>query len=222
MTFSEALAVAKTAITKFEGKMSNKDVAETLGYKIKDPAAISGYIFRKFDDICAYNLMKRQRGFVKVTDVAAEALDPYDTNKARVGKAKAILQMPIVNLASEEWKGEIPSETAFPAKLTELIESISWQDAQKHAEPLRKLFTELFPYLKETTETILESIKEEELPIVVTEKETKPKIVGELRTEEYGILKIKDDVSIEMAIKLLQSLRDKLTASKEEAEKKTE
>lgn len=147
VTFAEALKIAQIAISKYEGKMSNKDMAEALGYKVKDPAAISGYIFRKFDDVCSYGLMKRQRGFVKVTEIAEEALDPYDTRKAQDGKAKAIRQIPIVNDAFTQWNGEIPSETAFPAKLTE-FKDISWKDAQKHAEPLRKLINEVFPYLK--------------------------------------------------------------------------
>jgi hypothetical protein len=150
VTFAEALNIAQLAIAKFEGKMSNKDVAEALGYKIKDPSAISGYIFRKFDDLCAYGLMKRQRGFVKITEIAEEALDPYDPRKAQDGKAKAIRQIPIVCDAFTQWNGEIPSETAFPAKLTE-FKDISWQEAQKHAEKLGKLFNEVFPYLKTTS-----------------------------------------------------------------------
>jgi hypothetical protein len=149
VTFAEALKIAQIAISKYEGKMSNKDMAEALGYKVKDPAAISGYIFRKFDDVCAYGLMKRQRGFVRVTEIAEEALDPYDTRKAQDGKAKAIRQIPIVNDAFTQWNGEVPSETAFPAKLTE-FRDISWQEAQKHSESLRKLFSEVFPYLKST------------------------------------------------------------------------
>jgi len=151
VTFAEASKIAQLAISKFEGKMSNKDVGEALGYKIKNPAAISGYIFRKFDDLCAYGLMKRQRGFVKVTKIAEEALDPYDARKAQDGKAKAIRQIPIVYDAFTQWNGEIPSETAFPAKLTG-FKDVSWKDAQKHAETLRKLFIEVFPYLKTTPE----------------------------------------------------------------------
>jgi hypothetical protein len=146
-TFAEALQIAQTAISRYEGKMANKDMAEALGYKVKNPAAISGYIFRKFDDVCAYGLMKRERGYVTVTELASEALDPFDQRRAQEGKAKAIRQIPIVNDAFTQWNGEIPSETAFPAKLAD-FEGISWQEAQKHSESLRKLFIEAFPYLK--------------------------------------------------------------------------
>jgi hypothetical protein len=147
VTFAEALEIARTAITKFDGKMSNVAVAEALGYKSPKPNAISGYIFRKFDDLCAYGLMKRQRGFVRVTDIAVQALDPFDSRKASEGKAKAINQMPIVREAFAQWNGEIPQETAFPSKLNDLL-GVSWQEAQKHADSLRKLFNEVFPYLK--------------------------------------------------------------------------
>lgn len=115
VTFAESLEIAKTAVTKFDGKMSNVAVAETLGYKVK-PTAISGYIFRKFDDVCAYGLMKRQRGFLKVTDIAIQALDPYDSSKARDGKAKAIIQMPIVKEAFTQWNRRNPDRNSSSVK----------------------------------------------------------------------------------------------------------
>jgi hypothetical protein len=150
-TFAEALEIAKTAIAKYDGKMSNVALAEALGYKTPKADAISGYIFRRFDDLCAYGLMKRQRGFVKTTDIAEQALDPFDAKRAREGKAKAILQMPIVKDAFTQWNGEIPQETAFQSKLTDLLGG-NWKEAQKHAETLKKLFIEVFPYLKATPE----------------------------------------------------------------------
>lgn len=225
LTFAEALRIAKIAITQYDKKMPNKDVGEALGYKIKNPNAISGYIFRKFDDVCAYNVMKRQRGFLRATDVAIEALDPYDSRKAEEGKAKAIRQMAIVNKAFTEWNGEIPTETAFPSKLTSLL-GISWQEAQKHGKSLRKLFIEVFPYLKETPEAKKEvfvmdkGVGRDE---IVVEKISVPaRVTGELRTEEYGILKIKDEVSIDIAMRILQSLKDKFLASKEKNKQKTD
>lgn len=191
VTFIEALKIAQLAISKFEGKMSNKDVGEALGYKIKDPAAISGYIFRKFDDLCAYGLMKRQRGFVKVTEIAEEALDPFDTRKAQDGKAKAIRQIPIVYDTFTQWNGEIPSETAFPAKLTE-FKDISWQEAQKHAEQLRKLFIELFPFLGATPEiqrvTIDERVVGGETPNMDTRQELGNMTIS-ARGKDFGFTK---------------------------------
>jgi len=226
VTFAEALKLAQTAITQFDGKMANKDIAEALGYKIKDPNAISGYIFRKFDDLCAYNLMKRQRGFVRVTDIAIEALDPYDTRKAQEGKAKAIRQIPIVKEAFTKWNGEIPSETALPSKLTD-FQDISWQEAQKHAETLRKLFIETFPYLKAVSESAfgIPSGTGGESKMGGTNQKSgfephEQYIMGELRTEEYGIIKIKDTTSIAMAKMALNSLEQKIKDLEEKKKEK--
>jgi hypothetical protein len=183
---------------------------------------MSGYIFRKFDDVCAYGLMKRQRGFVKATEITGEALDPYDIRKAQEGKTRAIKQMPIVSEAFTQWNGEIPSETAFPSKLVDLL-GISWQEAQKHAESLRKLFVELFPYLKMTPEVKVlitdQGVGRDEFK--VEKIETPIGYNNELRTEEYGILKIKDEVSVDMAMTILKSLKEKLEAFKKKDTQKT-
>lgn len=50
---------------------------------------------------------------------------------------------------------------------------------------------------------------------VNVEKFETPIGTNELRTEEYGILKIKDEVSVDMALTILKSLKEKLQASKE-------
>lgn len=227
VTFSEALEIARKAIDEYDGKMSNKDVAEALGYKIRNPNAISGYIFRKFDDICSYNLMRRGRGFVEITDIAKEATNLFDSRKAEEGKTKAIRKMQIVMKAFTEWNGKIPPETAFPSKLEKLLD-ISFQEAKKHAPLLRKLFIEVFPYLKPTPETKTEIFVSDQVvgrDEVMVEKKIvsmPARVTGELRTEEYGILKIKDEVSIDIAIKILHSLRDKLSALKKKAEEKSE
>jgi len=220
VTFSEALRIAKIAIDKYDGKMPNKDVAEALGYKIKNPNAISGYIFRKFDDICSYNLMKRERGFLEVTSLAEEALDPYDSRRAQKGKAKAIRQMKIVNKAFTEWNGEIPPETAFPSKLIDLL-GISWKEAKKHAEPLRKLFIELFPYLQAVSEQEPLQPTETRRDTAILDRKmildvTQPHVIAELRSEDYGIIKIKDETSIAMAKMALDSLEKKLKKRQQE------
>jgi len=222
VTFAEALEIAKKAITQFDGKMSNVAIAEALGYKAPKADAISGYIFRKFDDVCAYGLMKRQRGYLRAVDIAVQALDPYDAEKAREGKAKAISQIVIVKEAFTKWNGEVPTETAFPSKLTDLT-GVSWQEAQKHAESLRKLFIELFPYLESTSQTTKQIVVHDQgvgRDGVTVEKVDTPIGSNELRTEEYGILKIKDEVSVDMALTILKSLKEKLQATKKKESQK--
>jgi hypothetical protein len=232
VSFAEALELTRSAITEYGGMMSNKDAAEKLGYKVKDPKAISGYIYRKFDDICAYGLMTRERGGLRATETAVKALDPYDPRKATEGKANAIKQMPLVNKAFTAWNGEIPIETAFPAKLAELI-TLSWQDAQKYSPLVRKLFIEVFPYIQvvKTNESSNSdsgsSAKGETIQKVVGTGSAELKgimnvvpVLGELRTEEYGILKLKDTVSLKIAVTMLQNLIDKMEEKRQSEEKK--
>lgn len=221
VTFAEALKIAKIAVDKYSGKMSNKDVAEAMDYKIKNPASISGYIFRKFDDLCAYNLMKRERGFLSVTAIGYEALDKVDSRKAEEGKAKAIRQIRIVEEAFTKWNGEIPTETAFLSKMSTDF-GIPWQEAQKCTESLRKLLIEVFPYLKAVSEPTSFMGTETRRDMAIKDTSTvaidigEPHIMGELRTEEYGIIKIKDETSIEMARMALSSLERKIKEKKEE------
>jgi hypothetical protein len=224
VTFVEALKIAKIAVDKYSGKMSNKDVAEAMGYKIKNPASISGYIFRKFDDMCAYNLMKRERGFLSVTAIGYEALDKVDSRKAEEGKAKAIRQIRIVDEAFTKWNGEIPIETAFLSKMSTDF-AIPWQEAQKYTESLRKLLIEVFPYLKAVSEYTALGLTETRGENSLTETERKssfavaePHVIGELRTEDYGIIKIKDKTSIAMAKMALDSLERKLAEQEDKTE----
>jgi hypothetical protein len=146
-SFKEALSVAQEAITKYAGTMPNDKVAIKLGHDIKNPDSISGWIYRRFDDICLFGLTERNKGAVKSTSLAEKALDPNDEKRASEGKAEAIRNVQIIAKAFDEWNGEIPTETAFPAKIGELT-NVSWVEAQKHAETLRNLFIETFPYLK--------------------------------------------------------------------------
>ena len=225
VSFAEAIEFTKAAITKYGGKMSNKVAAEQMGYTVKNPRSISGYIFKKFDDVCSYGLMVRERGGLKTTPLAEEALDPYDTRKASAGKAKAIKQMPFVTKAYEEWKGEMPQESAFPAKLRDLLD-VSWQEVEKHADTLRKLFIEVFPYINSVSN---HEAKQDRADTIGGEKMGSAdlkatfiigQVLGELRTGEYGILKIKDAVSINIARQILRSLEEKIASTTDDKSEK--
>lgn len=155
-TFQDALKVAKKALEDYGGAMPNERAAEVLGYSIKDARRMSGYIYQRFDDFCMFGLTGRERGVIRTTELAIKALDPTDTAKAAEGKAEAIRKIRIIAKAYEEWNGEIPSETAFTAKIGQTA-SVSWIEAKKHAESLRKLFSEVFSYLKAAPEPTIES-----------------------------------------------------------------
>lgn len=151
-TFEDAMKIAQEAVDKYGGVIPNHRAAEKLGYKIKDPTKISGPIYKRLGDLAMFGFFEKIKGGYRTTDLAENALDPYDSAKATEGKAEAIRKIPIVERAFTEWNGEIPSETAFPAKIQRLIEGVSWKEAQNHTESLRKLFNEVFPYLKAAPE----------------------------------------------------------------------
>jgi hypothetical protein len=153
ISFKEVLNLTEDTLTKYGGMISNFDAAKKLGHSVTNPKAISGWIFKRFEDACAFGLLKKERGGLRSTDLAVEALDPFNREKASAGKAKAIRNIKLIADAFDAWNGEIPDATAFPAKIAQ-ITNISWQETQKHAETLRKLFIEVFPYLK--TITVLE------------------------------------------------------------------
>ncbi|MDH5688048.1 MAG: hypothetical protein OEZ48_09345 [Candidatus Bathyarchaeota archaeon] len=171
-TFQDALKVAKKALQDYGGVIPNEKAAEELGYKIKDRSSMSGFIYKRFDDFCMFGLTKRERGVIRTTDLAVKALDPTDTEKATEGKAEAVRKVHIIAKAYDDWNGEMPSDTAFPARIGQ-ITSVSWIEAQKHAESLRKLFNETFPYLKAAPEPTVESapIGDEERGDIVSRQE---------------------------------------------------
>lgn len=225
-TFDDALAVAKEAIDKYGGIIPNEKAAEKIGYTIKDPTKISGPIYERLGDLSKFSLFTKIRGGYQVTELAEKVLDPYNTQRAEQGKMEAIRKLPIVSKAFTDWKGEIPPETAFSAKLQALVEGISWQEAQKHAESLRKLFIELFPYLRTTSMVSFDSPLGESggdskmggTDLKSSFQIREAQVIGELRTEEYGIIKIKDKTSIAMAKMALDSIERKI-AEKEEEQK---
>jgi hypothetical protein len=57
--------------------------------------------------------------------------------------------------------------------------------------------------------------------VKVAKMETPIGCNNELRTEEYGILKIKDEVSVDMAMTILKSLKEKLQTAKKRDMPKT-
>jgi len=151
-TFNDALDIAQEAIDQYGGVIPNDKAAEKLGYKVKDPKKISGNIYRRLGDLSKFGLFEKIRGGYRTTELAEKALDPYDSASAVEGKADAVRNIPIVEKAFTQWNGDVPPESAFPARLQALIGGISWKEAQNHAESLRKLFIECFPYLRPASE----------------------------------------------------------------------
>ena len=151
-TFAEALEVADEAYQKYHGLMPAMRVAEKLGYKVKNPASISGFIYRRFDDMALFGLFARERGGIRVTDVGKAALDPYDQSSATRARARLIRNIPLIEKAYSEWKGELPGEEAFPSLVKDLT-GVEWKEAKDNSLNLRRLFSECFPYLSNSQVT---------------------------------------------------------------------
>ncbi len=122
-------------------------VVQKLGYNIKDPRGISGYIYRRFDDMVSFGLFKRERGGIRTTDLSKQALDPYNQENARQGKARCVRNVAIVGKAYDEWGGQLPQDDAFAGKLSDLA-GVDWLEAKKHVDPLKALFSDCFQYLE--------------------------------------------------------------------------
>lgn len=223
-TFQDAVRVAKKALENYGGTIPNEKVAEELGYTVKSRASISGFIYKRFDDFCMFGLTRRERGVIRTTDLAIKALDPTDTVRASEGKAEAIRKIRIVAKAYDEWNGEIPTETAFPAKIGQLS-SVSWIEAKKHAESLRKLFNEVFPYLKAAPEPTIESTIGSEVGGESESMDLRPEIGSMTITAKgkgFGITKTLpfSDEGIESLKKLIDFLETQMET--EEVEEQTQ
>lgn len=217
-TFAQALSVAQEALANYAGIIPSSRAAEILGYKVTDPNAISGSIYKKINDLVAFGLFTRERGTVKTTTLAVDALDPYNTAKAADGKARAVRNITIVGKAFDAWNGQLPNDTEFPAKLTQ-ITGISWQDAQKHVESLKNLFNETFQYLKSSAGVVAPIAAGTPLTLVpdrreiVISAEVNAKPFGELRTT-LGSIVIKDTGTYKLAKQLLDLLGEQFTKQK--------
>lgn len=148
VTFAQTLEIAKETLITRGGFMPNLEVGQKLGYKLDKPNGVPGFVFKKFDEMAMFGLFAKERGGIRSTPLAKEALDDIDRISAKEGKAKAVRNITIVKKAFDEWKGEIPIDTAFQTKLADLA-GVKFNDAQIHVAPVKRLISECFPYLKE-------------------------------------------------------------------------
>jgi len=218
-TFADALKLAESALKTYGGVIPNLNAAQELGYTVKDAAAISGTIYKRINDLCMFNLTLRERGGLRATPTATEAVDPYDSTKAADGKAKALRSIPLIAKAFDAWSGEMPDETAFPAKLGELT-GVQWQEAQRHSDAVRRLLVEAFGYLKSSPtlppSQIVPLIYGP--PVVENKQPTpapKPQPYGELRTT-MGTIVVRDKRTWKIAKELLDALGEEFGVSEEQ------
>ena|SRR2546426_6017506 len=214
-SFSETLEIAKEAINRFGGIMPNLSVVQKLGYNVKNPAGISGYIYRRFDDMEMWGLFKRERGNVRVTDLAKQAIDPYNRENSIKGRRKAIAMVPIVAKAFEEWKGELPDDEAFPARLVSLT-SADWTEARKHSEPLKSIMADSFSYLRDSEGANLVTVQTPEAVAITQQTTPLPEsfppsgaLLGELKTV-IGSVVIRNGPTLKLARNILDVLEGEI------------
>jgi hypothetical protein len=183
-TFAQALTIAEEAL-KREGAIPVGDALRKIGLKPTEDK-ISGSYYHKLDELCTFGLFKRESGILRVLPVATRACHPTDSAIANQGRAEAIRNnLPVVARLYDAWHGEIPEETAFPAKLEKNM-AISWPEARKHTRKLRNLLTETFPYLfPYTGPKLVESEPVDKGELVVPLKQ-QPEAVSDVAVRPYG------------------------------------
>jgi hypothetical protein len=148
-SFKDALDVA-TAALDYGGIIPNSKVAQTLGYKIREDEHLSGPVYRRFDDVCKFGLLVRdkgKKGTMRLTPLGEEAVNKDDFQKADAGKIRAIRSIEIIAKAFDSWNGVVPDNNALQGKLHTLT-GVDYADCEDHVSPLSKLFQETFPILK--------------------------------------------------------------------------
>lgn len=166
-TFKDSLDMARITLEKHGGIISIADAAKQLGYSVSNPNAISGTVYKHINDICMYGLLTREvRAGLKATPLAKDALDPLEghTALASMAKAKALLQIPLIDRAYSAWGGVMPEETAIPARLNELT-GADWTECKKKSANIKNLLTEAFYYIRLSNQGGIETTPLNPLPM---------------------------------------------------------
>lgn len=217
-TFDEAIRIAEEALIKHEGVIPVAEALRKIGLNPSLPGNISGSYYHKLDDLTSFGLFKRESGALRTLPLADKACHPHDSAIASQAKGEAIRgNLPLVAKLYDAWLGELPEESAFPAKLEKTL-GISWQDARKHTKRLRRLLIETFPYLSPYAGPEVvdagPSDGEVALPIkqqLPTSSETVLRPYGEVRTT-IGSVVIRNKRQLKLARDLLEELERQFVA----------
>jgi hypothetical protein len=209
-TFEEALLIAEDALLKHDGVIPVLEALRKINLRPSSPTNISGSYYHKLDDLTYFGLFKRESGVLRTLPIAEKACHPHDSAIASQAKGEAIRSsLPLVARLYDEWHGELPEESAFPAKLEKTL-SVSWQEARKHTKKLRKLLMETFPCLSPyagpaplAAETFVVQSPVKEETTMSSEKVVRP--YGEVRTT-IGSVVIRNTRQLKLARDILDEL----------------
>ena len=227
-TFAEALQITKVAEGTFGGMITTKDAAGVLNYDVATAKSIAGPIYRRLDELTEFGLFTRERGGYRVTDLGARAVDQVDSQKAAQAKSEALRKLIVLQKMFTELKGEIPSETALPAKISTVF-GITLKEAQNHTPFLGKLIVETFPLMKvsskvaESASSGLGDRRETATnrPPATESLETVEVIpFGEVRTT-VGTIIVRDKEMIPLAHQIIDQLNREFSKREKQPEKKT-
>ncbi|MCX6650017.1 MAG: hypothetical protein NTV61_11655 [Candidatus Bathyarchaeota archaeon] len=154
------------------------------------------------------------RGTLRVTELAEQIINPKNENEAQNAKNKVFNKIELWSkIRSDYGDKALPSD--FWAYLADkhFIDRVT---AQAKAEKVAKLYTKSLAFCYPTgVEMTLNETNQEvkgTLSVGVDAVLVKGSI-GELKTVDYGTLRLIDTVSIDIAITLLQNLKEKMKTS---------
>ena len=195
--------VAKTDVVKREV------VADILGMKPK-----TGWFNTLIGSMSQYGLVEARGGEVRITELAKTILygEPSEVAKA---KAQAVRNIKLFNDLFNQYGLDLTEDQLKVFLRQKAYVDVS--EVQSLTEKIGKLFKKAAQYLSPAEGVGLKPI--EARPTVgggemAIEKEG----VWELRTDEYGVLRIVDTLSAEYAIKIIEKLKERFQTKESQKE----
>lgn len=156
------------------------------------------------------------RGILRTTELAEQIINPKDDYEAQEARNKVFNKIELWNkIRSDYGDKALPSD--FWAYLADkhFIDRVM---AQTKAEKVAKLYTKSRMFCYPTTMALNEVGREVRSVNVGVDAVLVKGSIGELKTVDYGTLRLIDTVSIDMAITLLQNLKEKMKISLQKQE----
>jgi len=211
----DLISIAKTLYGKFGSKeIDHETAAQFLGHS----TSRSGAYREKIAALNAFGLIEG-RGSVKVSEIGRKVSYPDKPEEEMDGLAEAMSKVELWKLFYEKYtaKGlDLPSDL-----WTDIREwtGLAPDEAKKSAEIVRKCYLDDIKYFK-----LAKRPEAEEVGLTAPMAPQKiditraipSDVLGELTTRDYGILKIRDAGTIEIARKLLELLEAKLKEKEEQ------
>jgi hypothetical protein len=140
-TVSEAIGVAATVVTKYNGRLSRSSLASELKMDEKGGAYIN-----KLATFKQYGLLQG-RDMLEATDLAQKIAISRDATTVAQSKANAFLAYPLFSELFGRVKAKLPDDDVFINFLRE-ITGVDRLEASKKLPEIRKCYVDALQYLK--------------------------------------------------------------------------